>query len=302
MIIDGKKIAAQIKDICKEIVVCGRASGLRMPHLAVLRIRGDEASAAYVRGEMKDVGYIGGSFNDFTFPATTDGLTSMRDFIKMVNQSKSVDGAIIQLPLPGVGKDAQERLSNMLAPEKDLDGLVPNSHFRPCTPHGILMLLDSVYGDIFVGNHYTVIGRSKLIGKPMADMLLERNATVSVCHSKTSHDTLKALLHQSDVVISAVGRPGILNEENLPRVNPPIIVDVGTTMVDSKLRGDFRTDALAASGKLENFDYTPVPGGVGPMTRAALMVHLVQAWLDGQSVKPTIPEDLKKKFQRLLDI
>lgn len=302
MIIDGGKVAIQIKDLCKEIVACGRASGLRMPHLAVLRIRGGEASATYVRGEMKDVDYIGGSFNDFTFPATTNGLASMRGFIDMVNQSRSVDGAIIQLPLPGVGKDAQERLTNMLAPEKDLDGLVPNSRFKPCTPHGVLMLLDSVYGNIFAGNHYTVIGRSELVGKPMADMLLERNATVSVCHSKTSRNVLKALLHCSDVVISAVGLPGILSEENLPTVNPPIVVDVGTTVVDGKLHGDFKKGFLARFGELKNFDYTPVPGGVGPMTRAALMVHLVQAWLDGQSIKPDIPEDLKKKFQHLLDI
>lgn len=302
MVIDGKKTAAQIKDLCKEIVACGRNVYLRRPNLAVLRIMSNDASAAYVRGEMKDVEYIGGSFNDFAFSATPESLASMRNFIDMANKSKDIDGVIIQLPLPGVDKDDQERLTRMLSPKKDLDGLVPNSSFRPCTPHGVLMLLESTYGDIFKGNHYTVIGRSKLVGKPMADMLLERNATVSVCHSKTSRDTLKSLLYHSDVVISAVGHPGILSEENLPTENPPIIVDIGTTMVDGKLRGDFKTDALAASGKLNNFDYTPVPGGVGQMTRAALMVHLVQAWIENQNAEPDIPEELMEQFRRLSNI
>ena len=302
MVIDGKKTAAQIKDLCKEIVACGREKRLRRPNLAVLRIAGNDASAAYVRGEMKDVEYIGGSFNDFAFSATPESPASMRNFNDMANKSKDIDGVIIQLPLPGTDKDDQERLISMLAPKKDLDGLVPNSSFRPCTPHGVLMLLESTYGSIFEGKHFTVIGRSKLVGKPMADMLLERNATVSVCHSKTSKDTLKALLHQSDVVISAVGRPGILSQENLPTENPPIIVDVGTTMVDGMLQGDFRTDALAASGKLNNFDYTPVPGGVGQMTRAALMVHLVQAWIESQNAEPDIPEELMEKFRLLSNI
>ena len=281
IIMDGAKLAGQIKERLAEIVETKE----RKPTLAIVTSGVDEASNVYVRNKVAAAKQCG--IKTIVCSLREDMTT--KDYAETVDRldaCSDVDGIIVQLPLPA-HVDAKEVLS-WIRPSKDVDGLTDDSvvargtgvhHYLPCTPKGIMRLIDE-YEIPVEGAHAVVVGRSELVGKPIAQMLLDRNATVTVCHSKTQN--LKEITSTADILIVAVGSPEMIDASY---IKPgAAVIDVGINRVwcrDSagaetgkkKTVGDVNLkDALTVAGHI-----TPVPGGVGPMTVAMLMENVVDA-------------------------
>jgi methylenetetrahydrofolate dehydrogenase (NADP+)/methenyltetrahydrofolate cyclohydrolase len=267
-LIDGKAIAAQVRAELTALVAA-RPAGRRPPGLAVVQVGEDPASTVYVRNKKQACEGTGmRSFgHDLPESTTQDELMAL---IARLNADDAVDGILIQLPLPDhLDKDA---LLLAVDPNKDVDGLHPlnlglllmgRSVFPSCTPAGVMELLERS-GLPIAGRHAVVIGRSNIVGKPMAALLLAADATVTVCHSRTPD--LAAITRQADILVAAVGRAGIVTAE---MVKPgAVVIDVGTNRgPDGKLLGDVQFSGVAeVAGWI-----TPVPGGVGPMTIAMLL-------------------------------
>lgn len=248
--IDCKKYADEILDSVKGY-----------GHLAVVSIGDDPASQVYIRGKKKDCGKVGFKFTHCAF-ANGDPEEEIASKIAMLNRDPDVTGIILQLPVPD-GYDA-ERLAGMITKSKDVDGLSKNSPFSPCTPEGILYLLKKELGDL-TGKHAVIIGRGKLVGRPLAKMLLAEDMTVSICHSKTTPFDLEALTENADAIIVAAGAP---KHFRLAFTSPDaVVVDCGVHRTeDGHLCGDV---AFAGTDRI-----TPVPGGVGLLTRAMLIKHV----------------------------
>lgn len=236
-------------------------------HLAVISIGDDPASQVYIKGKKKDCERVGFGFSHWAFKVGTyEG--EIIDRIWKLNYDRDVTGIILQLPVPD-GYNA-ERIARYIAPEKDVDGLHPDSPFSPCTPEGINYLLHRELGDL-AGKHAVIIGRGKLVGKPLAKMLLDEDMTVTVCHSKTSLKTLYRLTSKADAVVVAAGVPQYF-EFGCEDIRPnAVVVDCGVhRTADGKLCGDVHYSYS---------DYcTPVPGGVGLLTRAMLIKHVERDW------------------------
>ena len=230
-------------------------------HLAVISVGDDPASMSYIKGKKKDCERVGHKFTHYQYTADVNEAIVL-GMIDYLNDNPDVTGIIVQLPLPK-HLDA-ERICNRIAREKDVDGFRPDSPFLPCTPEGIVHILKKELGDL-TGKRATIIGRGKLVGKPLMQMLLEEDMTVSVCHSKTGNFDLDTLTMYSDAVIVAVGKPRCIN---LNHVLPgTVVIDCGVNRGDDgKLCGDV--------GYSRSKRITPVPGGVGLMTRAMLMKHV----------------------------
>jgi methylenetetrahydrofolate dehydrogenase (NADP+)/methenyltetrahydrofolate cyclohydrolase len=273
-IIDGNALAKKIRD-----EVAGRTAALKargvQPHLAIVLVGEDPASQVYVRHKVADSEQTGLKATLERHPAslTEAGLLGR---ITALNADPSVHGILVQLPLPK--HMDSHRVIETISPAKDVDGfhvasagalLVGQPGFWPCTPHGCLKMLDSIGYDL-KGRHAVVIGRSNIVGKPMAMMLLGRDATVTICHSRTRD--LKALTLQADVVVAAVGKRKVLTAD---MVKPgAVVIDVGMNRNDEgKLCGDVDFDGVKEVASW----ITPVPGGVGPMTRAMLLVNTITA-------------------------
>jgi len=268
-IIDGKAIAAAIRDEVAAEVAAMRAAGDAPPHLAVVLCGDDPGSAIYVRNKGRAAEAIGMGFTLHTPPPTaaTDQLVEL---VSQVVADPDVDAVLVQLPLPR--QIDQARVVECVVAEKDADGFHPLTFGRlaegaavevgPCTPMGCMELLRRQ--DIRVaGSRAVVLGRSTIVGRPMALLLLNADATVTVCHSKTAD--LAAVCREADILVSAIGRPGLVTA-NFIRPGAAVI-DVGTTLVEGTVRGDVdRGSVEPVAGWL-----TPVPGGVGPMTVAMLM-------------------------------
>ena len=227
--------------------------------MAVFQIGNNEASTRYIRNKKKDCEEVGINFEWYYYPeeiTTNDLVQEIKDM------NDYVDGLIVQMPLPDHIDVAA--IKQAINPKKDVDGFHPNSRFRPCTPTGIIDYLIDGCGYNFEGKNVTIFGRSDIVGKPLADMLLELNATVTLCHSKTRNAWDH--IHTADLIISAVGKAGFLN---CYAIHVPVI-DVGINFDENgKLVGDcFNT---------ENRDVTPVPGGVGLLTRVALLENTLLA-------------------------
>jgi methylenetetrahydrofolate dehydrogenase (NADP+)/methenyltetrahydrofolate cyclohydrolase len=267
-LIDGKAIAAQVRAELTALVAA-RPAGRRPPGLAVVQVGEDPASTVYVRNKKQACEGTGmRSFgHDLPESTTQDELMAL---IARLNADDAVDGILIQLPLPDhLDKDA---LLLAVDPNKDVDGLHPlnlglllmgRSVFPSCTPAGVMELLERS-GLPIAGRHAVVIGRSNIVGKPMAALLLAADATVTVCHSRTPD--LAAITRQADILVAAVGRAGIVTAE---MVKPgAVVIDVGTNRgPDGRLLGDVQFSGVAeVAGWI-----TPVPGGVGPMTIAMLL-------------------------------
>jgi methylenetetrahydrofolate dehydrogenase (NADP+) / methenyltetrahydrofolate cyclohydrolase len=263
-IIDGKAFAAGLRaQIAK-----GVAKLARQPGLAVVLVGDDPASAVYVRA--KDRACRESGMASFEHPLSAD--TPQADLVALVkalNVDPLVDGILVQLPLPG-HIDANVIIAT-IDPDKDVDGFTPENAgrlatglrgFVPCTPLGCLMLLKDVRGDLS-GLDAVVLGRSNIVGKPMAQLLIRESCTVTVAHSKT-HD-LPDVVRRADIVVAAVGRPEMVRGD---WIKPgATVIDVGINRVDGKLVGDVAsTEVAAVAGAI-----TPVPGGVGPMTIACLL-------------------------------
>jgi methylenetetrahydrofolate dehydrogenase (NADP+)/methenyltetrahydrofolate cyclohydrolase len=281
-LIDGNALARQIR-----AEVAGRVTALKQrgiaPHLVVILVGDNPASQVYVRNKVADSEQTGLKATLERYPATLTQAELLAR-IRALNADAGVHGILVQLPLPPQ-LDAQA-VSETIAPEKDVDGfhvasagalMVGRPGFRPCTPYGCMKMLQSIGFDP-KGKHAVVMGRSNIVGKPMALMLLAANATVTVCHSATRD--LAALTRQADVVVAAVGKRNILTAD---MVKPgAVVIDVGMNRDDAgKLCGDVDFAGVAqVAGWI-----TPVPGGVGPMTRAMLLVNTIEA----AEMKPTGP-------------
>ena len=273
-LIDGNALAKEIR-----AEVAGRTAALKQrgvqPHLAIVLVGEDPASQVYVKHKVADSEQTGLKATLDRHPATLSEADLLAR-IRALSEDASVHGILVQLPLPR--HMDSHKVIETIAPAKDVDGfhvasagalMVGQPGFWPCTPYGCLKMLDAIGYDLR-GKHAVVIGRSNIVGKPMAMMLLGRDATVTICHSRTAD--LKALTLQADVVVAAVGKRNVLTAD---MVKPgAVVIDVGMNRNDEgKLCGDVD---FAGVQQVAGW-ITPVPGGVGPMTRAMLLVNTIAA-------------------------
>jgi methylenetetrahydrofolate dehydrogenase (NADP+)/methenyltetrahydrofolate cyclohydrolase len=273
MIIDGKQIAAKVRGEVAQAVVGLRAKGIA-PGLTVVRVGDDPASAIYVRGKRKDCEEVGIRSDEHHLAATTSQGELMA-LIARLNADPAVHGILVQLPLP---KHLDERrVLDAIDPRKDADGFHPFNVGalsigiagvpRPCTPAGVMRMLDEAGVDP-KGKRALVVGRSNIVGKPMAVMLLERHATVTIAHSRT-HD-LAGEVGRADILVAAIGKAELVKGAWVKQ--GAVVIDVGMNRLDDgRLVGDVEYAAAASRASA----ITPVPGGVGPMTRAMLLVNTV---------------------------
>lgn len=273
-IIDGKKIAQDIKDSLVGRIQDLKSAGVE-PCLAAVLVGDDPASQKYVASKGRVCEKLGMRRLVHRLPAATT-QQELRDLIDSLNADRSVHGILVQLPLPR-GLDAKEIMSR-ISPEKDVDGFSPVSlgnlvldrpGFLPCTPHGVMKILESAGVDPS-GRHAVVVGRSIIVGKPLALLLLRKNATVTVCHSKTAD--LPAVCRTADILCVAAGRPGLVTADMVKE--GAVVIDIGINVTaDGRLTGDVDFASVRRKAAM----ITPVPGGVGPLTIALLMHNTVQA-------------------------
>jgi methylenetetrahydrofolate dehydrogenase (NADP+) / methenyltetrahydrofolate cyclohydrolase len=280
-IIDGKAIAAELRaEVAEEVERFKRACG-RAPGLATVLVGDDPGSAVYVAGKQRACAEVGMVPFDRRLPATAS-FEQVSSELQALNADPAVSGVLLQLPLPG--ELDGPALTAMIDPAKDVDGLTPvnaglltlgRPGLRPCTPSGVLHMLDRA-GVELEGAEAVVVGRSNLFGKPMLQLLLERNATVTVCHSRTRD--LRSVCARAEVLIVAVGRPRLIGRDF---VRPgAVVIDVGMNRLTPAQAGN-------RSGLVGDVDFaavsevasaiTPVPGGVGPLTIAFLLRNTLQA-------------------------
>ncbi len=274
-LIDGKALAKKVRAEVKTRAEAFEAKHGRQPGLHVVLVGEDPASQVYVRNKERAAGKVGIAGDVHRLPADT-GQQKLEALVAELNARDDIDGILVQLPLPE-HLDAQPVL-DLIDPGKDVDGLHPvNAGFltagreglRPCTPSGCMRMLEEVGVDP-KGKRAVVVGRSALVGKPIAMMLLEKHATVTVAHSRTAD--LAAVIGESDIVVAAVGRMGLVKGEWLK--DGAVVIDVGINRGDDgKLHGDVEFEAA----KERAAHITPVPGGVGPMTIAMLLSNTVTA-------------------------
>lgn len=273
-LIDGKKISQEIKDELKEKVAELKEQGIEGA-LAVIQVGNDPASSVYVRNKKRACEYIGIRSESYELPeeTTEDELLTL---IEMLNEDPKINGILCQLPVP-VHMD-ENKIIRTIAPEKDVDGfhtqnvgalVVGQTGFVSCTPAGVIQLLKRS-GIEIAGKHCVVVGRSNIVGKPMALLMLQENATVTICHSRTAD--LQSMCRQADILIVAVGKPKMITAEYVKE--GATVIDVGIHRQENgKLCGDVDFEQVAPiAGAI-----TPVPGGVGPMTIAMLMNNCVEA-------------------------
>jgi methylenetetrahydrofolate dehydrogenase (NADP+) / methenyltetrahydrofolate cyclohydrolase len=272
-IIDGKLVASEVRAKAGALVERVKAAGVD-PGLAVVLIGEDPASQSYVRMKENDCAEVGIRSVDYRRSAdiSQDELNSIID---ECNADSSIHGILVQLPLPK-GFDEEAALER-ISPDKDADGLHPENlgrlvrgitAARACTPWGVMAMLDH-YGIDPAGKHAVVVGRSSIVGKPMALMLLERHATVTICHSRTAD--LPAVCRQADILVAAVGRPEMITADY---VKPgAVVIDVGINRTEKGMVGDVEFASVEPVAAW----ITPVPGGVGPMTRAMLVANTAEA-------------------------
>jgi len=271
-VLDGKTVAQTVKE---EVALAVGGLGYR-PGLATVLVGDDPASHTYVRGKRRDAEQVGINSIHHELPAST-GQEELTALVRSLDEDDEVDGILVQLPLPG-DLDG-EAIVESIDPVKDVDGLHPFSlgklmlgqpGLRPCTPSGVMRLLDH-YGIETAGTRAVIVGRSFLVGRPLAMLLSERGAdsTVSMAHSRTQD--LPSVTREADILVAAAGSPGLIGADH---VKPgATVIDVGVNRTDEGLVGDVDFEAVVdIAGAI-----TPVPGGVGPMTRAMLLVNTLSA-------------------------
>lgn len=278
-IISGKDLARKIKDdIAVRVPELVKKYG-RAPHLAVILVGDDPASQSYVKSKGKDAEQVGFRSTTIRLPEqTTEG--ELLDIIAGLNEDKEVDGILVQLPVPE--HIDENRVIEAISHEKDVDGFHPANVAAlwqkrpcvyPCTPKGVIRMLDEAGVDI-QGKRAVVIGRSNIVGLPMAKMLLDRNATVTVAHSRTKN--LAEVTRQADILVAAVGRLRMVTADMVAPGTVVIDVGVNRDPDTGKLAGDVDYDEVSLKASV----ITPVPGGVGPMTRACLMENTLECYLN----------------------
>ena len=273
-IIDGKKISAEIKEELKTEVAAYAAQGKKCA-LAVIQVGADPASSVYVRNKKKACAYIGIESLSYELPEETTE-EELLALIQKLNDNSDVHGILCQLPLPK--HICEDHVIQAIDPQKDVDGFHPQNvgalvvgkkGFVSCTPAGIIQLLKRSNIEI-AGKHCVVIGRSNIVGKPMALLMLRENATVTICHSRT--ENLKEICKEADILIVAIGKPRYIGADYIKE--GAVVIDVGIHRnEENKLCGDVRFEEAEQIASY----ITPVPGGVGPMTIAMLMSNCVEA-------------------------
>lgn len=234
-----------------------------LPKLVIVQINEDEASYAYIRGKLKDAAELGINAELIKLPLETTEAELLKK-IDELNHDDSVDGFIVQMPLPKHINEENVKLA--ISPSKDVDGFHPLSKLDPCTPRGIMNYLNSEKIQI-QGKNAVVIGRSNIVGKPMAKLLLAANANVTVLHSKTSFEDMSRYIANADIIVIAIGKANFL-DNRFTYKESAVIVDVGINRLEDGLHGDAIRDLPVAL-------QTPVPGGVGLLTRLALYENLL---------------------------
>lgn len=284
-ILDGLKVSKEIKQEIRADVEKIIAGKRRAPHLVAILVGSNGASMTYVNNKIKDCREVGFKSSLVKFPSTVSEA-ELLEKIEELNKSKDVDGFIVQLPLPK--QIDQEKIIMAIDPRKDVDGFHPENFgkmalemdtFLPATPFGILTLLER-YGIETEGKHCVIIGRSRIVGKPMSILMGRKhfpgNSTVTLTHSYTPH--IEKFTHHADIVITALGDPNFLKADMIKK--GAVIIDVGITRItnDSEKGYELVGDVDFESCKTKASWITPVPGGVGPMTRAMLMKNTLLAY------------------------
>jgi len=279
-ILDGKALAAELREDIQQRVSVLRQAGKRAPGLAVVLLGDDPASQVYVGSKVKQTEAVGMRSFEHRLPATTTEAELLA-LVGRLNADPSVDGILVQLPLPA-GIDSA-RVIEAIDPDKDVDGFHPVNAGRlatglpalvPCTPRGCVMLAKRARPDL-AGLHAVIVGRSNIVGKPLAQLLLQENCTVTVAHSRTRD--LPGVCRSADLLVAAIGRPRMLGAEHVRQ--GAIVIDVGINRVPkdeggTRLVGDVDYEAVEPlAGAI-----TPVPGGVGPMTIACLLDNTLTAY------------------------
>ncbi|MBE6973659.1 MAG: bifunctional methylenetetrahydrofolate dehydrogenase/methenyltetrahydrofolate cyclohydrolase FolD [Ruminococcaceae bacterium] len=271
MIIDGKALAAKVKE---EVRTRAQKLAVR-PGLAVIIVGDNPASRVYVNGKKKDCEECGFYSEEHALPGTAS-QQELLDLIAVLNEREDIDGILVQLPLPG--QFNEQEVLRAIRPDKDVDCFHPynvgklmigEDGFLPCTPSGVMRMLEE-YGVDVAGKHCVVVGRSNIVGKPQAILMLRKHATVTVCHSRTPD--LAEQCRKADVLVAAVGKVGLITADMVK--DGAVVIDVAMNRNEQgKLCGDVCYEKVAQKAS----HITPVPGGVGPMTRAMLMENTLYA-------------------------
>ena len=274
MLLNGKEVAKKIKEDFKLEVDQIKERGIT-PKLAVVMVGNNEASKVYVKNKSKACDTIGVEFEEFLLEENTTE-EELFELIDRLNEDKNINGILVQAPIPK--HLDQNKAFRRIKPEKDVDGFNPinvgdlsigNDCFISCTPYGVMKILE-YYNIELEGKNAVVLGRSNIVGKPMVQCLLSKNATVTVCHSRTQN--IKEITKNADILIAAIGKAKFVTEDMVKE--GAIVIDVGINRLDNgKICGDVDFEAVESKVKA----ITPVPGGVGPMTIAMLMNNLVKA-------------------------
>ena len=273
-IINGKELAKKIRKDLKSEVKLLKEDGIN-PKLAVIMVGKDPGSQVYVRNKSKACEKAGIEFEEFLFDENTSEETLL-ETIKKLNKDSSIHGILLQSPVP---KHIDiNKAFRTISPEKDVDGFNPvnvgnltigEDAFISCTPYGIVKMLEE-YNIETEGKKCTILGRSNIVGKPMIQCMLNKNSTVTVCHSKTQN--IDKVIKDADIVIAAIGRPKFVKEEMVK--DGAVVIDVGINRLeDGTICGDVDYENVAPKARF----ITPVPGGVGPMTIAMLLTNVVKA-------------------------
>ncbi len=272
-IIDGKELAKNIREGLKEEVKELKNADIN-PKLAVIMVGDDKASKVYVKNKSKACEDVGIEYEEYLLPEKTK-MQELLELIDKLNNDETIHGILVQSPLPK-GLDANEAFK-AISPKKDVDGFNPinvgklslnQDCFVSCTPYGIIKMLEN-YNIPIEGVHAVIVGRSNIVGKPLVQCLLNKNATVTICHSKTKN--LKEMTKQADILIAAIGKAKFITADMVKE--GAAVIDVGINRTENGLVGDTDFDNIKEKASF----ITPVPGGVGPMTIAMLMTNVIKA-------------------------
>ena len=275
MIIDGNKTAAKLREDLKKKIIDLKSTYNSLPSLTVILVGNDHASKIYVKNKEKFSKEVGINSEVIRYPENIDESTILNKILEL-NKNKKISGILVQLPLPKhINK---KKVIEAILPTKDVDGFHPLNvgHLSsgydsniPCTPLGCLLLLKKVEKNL-TGKHAVIIGRSNLNGRPMAQLLLKENCTVTITHSKTKD--LKGICNKADIIVAAAGKPKLVKGDWVKK--NAIVIDVGINKTDSGIVGDVDFDEVSKVVRA----ITPVPGGVGPMTIACLLNNTVECF------------------------
>lgn len=278
ILIIGKEISCKIKDELKEKTIRLISETGKHPSLAVILVGSDPASSVYVNNKAKACEYVGIKSLMYRLPEETTE-SSLLELVEKLNNDDNVSGILCQLPLPKHLKSTEKKIIEKISPIKDVDAFSPSNvgrivtgdyNFLPCTPSGVMDMLE--YHKIMLdGKNCVVLGRSNIVGKPMAMLMLHKNATVTICHSYT--ENLSDITRKADIIVAAIGKPKFLTADMIKE--NAVIIDVGINrMENGKLCGDVDFETVSEKASF----ITPVPGGVGPMTVAELMKNTLTSF------------------------